>query len=319
MWELDQFRKSLCGGRSEEFCQRWLEYVLERHPHVKFGTTDLHQWRETDDPIVISYCSHRLLVPREVGLKPEKTACQEALQAALKLYSQPSCYGNKWTTEPSQFVHFELIDRTAALSLAIEVGDLEAAADILEFASSLEGIPQAGAYKYLQVPGVFEVLPIFASRGPERNSYYISENDAKNIVAGVKAAMESRITKGQQGFLDGISWTELFNRLKVAAWKVYSKSYKKQGLNSEDDILFPPATKEEIAAAEETVGTLPDDFKEMIRIANGYEAPLFRIQNMLIKVFSGSEEAGTFLKVEWQVSKTYQLQIPMQVVQTRVW
>lgn len=228
VWELDQFRKSLCGCCSEDFCQRWLEYVLERHPHVVFGTTDLHQWRETDDPIVISYCSHRLLVPSKVSLKPEKTACQEALQAALKLYSQPYRYGDKWAIEPSHFVHFDLIDRTAALSLAIEVGDLEAAADVLEFASSLEGIPQAGAYKYLQVPGFFEVLPIFASRGPERNSYYISENEAKNIVAGVKAAMESRITKGQQGFLDGISWTELFDRLKVAAWKVYSKSYRKQ-------------------------------------------------------------------------------------------
>jgi len=87
---------------------------------------------------------------------------------------------------------------------------------------------------------------------------------------------------------------------------------------SEDDVLFPPAIEEEIAATEEIVGTLPNDFKEMIRVANRYEAPLFRVQNMLINVFSGSEETGTFLKVEWQVSKTYQLQIPMQIVQTRV-
>lgn len=320
VWELDHFRKYLCGGRSEEFCQRWLEYVFERHPRVKFDATDPHQWRETDDPIVISYCSHRLLVPSEVGLKPEKTAYQEALQAALKLYSQPHRYGEKWTTEPRQFIHFDLIDRQAALSLAIEVGDLEAAADILEFASSLEGITQGGqAHKYLQVPGIFKVLPIFASRRSENNSYSIKENDAKNIVAGVKAAMESRITKGQQVFLDGVSWTELFDRLKVAAWKIYNKSYRKQGLTSEDDILFPPATEEEIAAAEERVGTLPDDFKEMIRVANGYEAPLFRVQNMLINVFSGSEEAGTFLQVEWQVYKTYQLQIPMQTLQTMAW
>jgi hypothetical protein len=34
-------------------------------------------------------------------------------------------------------------------------------------------------------------------------------------------------------------------------------------------ILFPPASEEEIADAEEKVGVLPEDFKDMIGVANG--------------------------------------------------
>jgi len=40
-------------------------------------------------------------------------------------------------------------------------------------------------------------------------------------------------------------------------------------LSSFKDILFPPASKEEITEAEKLVGKLPNDFKEMGKVANG--------------------------------------------------
>jgi hypothetical protein len=40
-------------------------------------------------------------------------------------------------------------------------------------------------------------------------------------------------------------------------------------MKSAKDILYEPATEEEITAAEEKVGGLRADFKEMVRLANG--------------------------------------------------
>ena len=61
------------------------------------------------------------------------------------------------------------------------------------------------------------------------------------------------------------------NRLADAAWAVNSKGYKRnQGLQIAKDILFPPATVAQIRAKAERVGELPPDFKEMVRVSNGY-------------------------------------------------
>lgn len=51
---------------------------------------------------------------------------------------------------------------------------------------------------------------------------------------------------------------------------MYQKEYKKKNVLSADEVLYPPATEEEIKAAEVEVGELPADFKEMLIIANGY-------------------------------------------------
>jgi basic membrane lipoprotein Med (substrate-binding protein (PBP1-ABC) superfamily) len=69
---------------------------------------------------------------------------------------------------------------------------------------------------------------------------------------------------------DQLEWKDLLQRLADGAWKVNQTEYKKLGLKNASEVLFPPASEVEIAITEEKVGALPEDFKNMVRVANGY-------------------------------------------------
>lgn len=121
------------------------------------------------------------------------------------------------------------------------------------------------------IPGIYDVLPLLAKRGKEGSPFFIEESVAEEMVKRLVATLELRATKGRQWSLapEKVGWEELLNRLARAAWKVNRKEYKQQGVESAEEILYEPATEEEIQQAEAICGQLPEDFKEMVRAANG--------------------------------------------------
>ncbi|KAM0542656.1 hypothetical protein ACHAPJ_012688 [Fusarium lateritium] len=127
--------------------------------------------------------------------------------------------------------------------------------------------------RYLFLPGIYSVLPLLAKRRKERNPFYIEADDADAMVQEVTAALELRAREGRQWSLapEKVGWRELLDRLTNGAWAVNRQEYEGLGLTCAENILYPPATEEEIAEAEAKVGELPPDFKEMVRVANGFQ------------------------------------------------
>jgi hypothetical protein len=121
------------------------------------------------------------------------------------------------------------------------------------------------------VPGIYDVLPLLARGGKENNPFFISKEDAVVMVREITAALELRDQHGRQWALhrSKVGWRELLDRLAEGTWKAHRKECQARGMKSAKDILYEPATEEEITAAEEKVGELPADFKEMVRLANG--------------------------------------------------
>lgn len=219
-------------------------------------------WRETEDPIVIASCARLLaktVVP-ETYPPPEKM--REALDATLKLYAQPLA--------PSY--HRHLVYRRLAVELALRLGEFQTAADVLGKALTKDGLSYDGSIaQYLMLPGIYDALPLLAEGGQECNMFFIPKDDAKVIETEVLAALKLRSEEGRQWELaeNRVGWEELLNRLAEAAWKTHSKEYRFNGCRSAKDILYDPATEEEIQQAEEEVGELPPDLKAMVRVANG--------------------------------------------------
>ena len=91
------------------------------------------------------------------------------------------------------------------------------------------------------------------------------------MVRELTAVLELRATHGGHRELHPTKagWRELLNRLAEGVWHIYREEYQEMDLKSANDILYEPATEEEITAAEKKVGELPADFKEMVRVANG--------------------------------------------------
>jgi hypothetical protein len=160
------------------------------------------------------------------------------------------------------------------VELAIRVGDLKYAAEVLSMGLRLDGfnyIDGGDVDRYLFVPGIYSVLPLLAEKGKEGNPFFIEHERAVAIVEEVTAALNLRVRDGRQGSLsaDKVGWKELMERLARAAWAVNSKEFERNGLTCAEDILHPPASEEAIAEAESRVGELPTDFKEMVRVSNG--------------------------------------------------
>ncbi|OBT72484.1 hypothetical protein VF21_08524 [Pseudogymnoascus sp. 05NY08] len=161
------------------------------------------------------------------------------------------------------------------MELAIRLGELDTASEVLSMALRLDGFGSssgASLQDFLFVPGIYDVLPLLAKGGNESNPYFIEEQDADTLVKDIISAVDLRVTKGQQRRLPPreAGWDDLLERLAQGAWTVNSREYKGMGFESAADILFPPATEAEIEAVEKDHGELPADFKDMVRIANGY-------------------------------------------------
>jgi hypothetical protein len=170
--------------------------------------------------------------------------------------------------------HGELLYWRLVVELAIRVGELKTAADVLGMGLRLDGFNFSNGSdvrEYLTLPRIWDVLPLLAKRGKEGNPFFIEDQTAKFMARDVIGALELRLREGRQWSLapEKLGWEELLSRLADGAWKVNRKEYKRLGIKCAEDILYSPATEEEIEAAEKKVGELPEDFKEMIRITNG--------------------------------------------------
>lgn len=240
---------------------------------------DPHKWRETDDEPMIAMCARLLAKDKTPGQYPSEQRMREALDAAKKLYAHPQVpiteWKFKWDGNKTVRRHSYLLYRRLVVELAIRLGELETAADILSMGLRLDGFNDVDGGqldRYLVLPGIYDVLPLLAKRGKEGSPFYIETEDANAIVKEVKAAIQLRAREGRQWSLapEKVGWKELLDRLAKGAWAVNRTEYEEQGLTCAEDILHSPATEEEIAEAEAKVGELPPDFKEMVRIANGF-------------------------------------------------
>lgn len=239
---------------------------------------DPHIWRETEDAPMIAMCARLLAKDKTPGQYPPVEQLQEALSAAEKLYAQPQVPHTERKPEyaGNRIVrrHSYLLYRRLVVELAIRVGRLNRAAEVLSKGLLLDGfntIDGAGLDRFLMLPGIFQVLPLLAAKGKDGNPFYIEESDAAAIVKEITQTLERRAEHGRQWSLapERVGWRELLDRLADAAWALNSAEYKHRGIMSADEILNDPESEEDIEAAEVRVGKLPDDLKEMYRIAGG--------------------------------------------------
>ncbi|KFX90973.1 hypothetical protein V490_06155 [Pseudogymnoascus sp. VKM F-3557] len=272
---LDEYLAKEQWGQYRESCRTgWMrEHLFVAEPE------DPHIWRETDDPVMLTMCSRLLAKEENQGVYPSQERMREALAAAMKLYAQPQKSVNRGDnyslSEDWKSRHSFLLYRRLAIELAVRVGELETASKILSMALRIDWFGRssgASLQDFLFVPGIYDVLPLLAKGGKESNPIFIEEEDADTIVEEIISAVELRAENGPRFLLPPreAGWEELLDRLAEGAWKVNSREYVDQGLEFAEEILFPPATEAEIEAVENDVGELPSDFKEMIRISNGY-------------------------------------------------
>jgi len=262
-------------GEYRDFCRTgWMfEHHKLREPR------DVHVWRKTDDPAMIAMCCRLLAKKKDEGQYPSVARTEEALEAAQKLYAQPQTCITEWKFDGTedcriqiQIRHSSLLFRRLAVELAIRLGYLKTAADILSSQLRLDGFNHGGLLQeFLFLPGIYDVLPLLAERGKEGNPYFITTEDAEAMMKEIINTVELRAKEGRQWSLapEKVSWRELLDRLAKGAWKVNHKEYRKNDVKCAEDILFPPATEKQIRRVEKRVGELPADFKEMVRIANG--------------------------------------------------
>ncbi|KAH7310877.1 hypothetical protein B0I35DRAFT_439831 [Stachybotrys elegans] len=237
---------------------------------------DPHTWRETDDSPMIAMCARLLAKDKTPGQYPGEEALRESLAAAKKLYAQPQVPITEWQFKRDGRRHSYLLYRRLVVELCIRLGEFEAAADMLSLGLTLDGFNYCNGGdldRYLYLPGIYHVLPLLAKRKTEGNPFYIEEQDASAMVEEIAATLQLRAQQGRQWSLapEKVGWRELLDRLARGAWVVNRKGYELEGLTCAEEILHPPATEEEIREAEVKFGELPIDFKDMVRVANGFK------------------------------------------------
>ncbi|KAL4806039.1 hypothetical protein BDV18DRAFT_138586 [Aspergillus unguis] len=219
-------------------------------------------WRQTDDPAMLAMCARLLAKSLVAETYPPLEKMREALDVAQKLYALPEPPSNRSR-------HADLLYWRLPIELAIRLGQLQTAADLMSQWLHIDGF-KGSLCEYLIIPGIYDVLPLLGRE--ERNPFFITKEDAQAMVQEIIAALVLRDREGRQWELaeSRVSWGELLDRLTQSAWKTHPKEYRSLGANSAEEILYDPATEAEIEAAENKVGELPADFKEMVRLANGF-------------------------------------------------
>lgn len=242
------------------------------------GPHDPHVWKETEDGPLIAMCARLLAKEKTPGHYPTSERLSEALAAAEKLYSLRQVPVRDWEIEgkagQGERRHSYLLHRRLVVEIALRLDRLVAAADILSQGLLLDGFPNndgASLDCFLMLPGIYHIIPLLAAKGKHGNPFYIEEDDATLIVQMISATLERRAKYGRQWSLapEKVGWRELLDRLAQAAWMVNSKEYKIAGIMSAADILNDPDSEEDIVATEDRVGPLPEDLKDMFRIAGG--------------------------------------------------
>ncbi|KUJ18964.1 uncharacterized protein LY89DRAFT_643530 [Mollisia scopiformis] len=249
-------------------------WMLE-HCHLP-EPEDPHLWKESDDPRMLAMCARLLAKDKTQGEYPPEERLREALEAAKKLYAQPQVCVSEWDYKEARaegkYRHSALLYRRLVVEVAIRVGELETAAEMMGLGLRIDGFATGSELDvYLMMPGIYDVLPLLAERGKEGNPFLIGEEVADEMVREIVATLELRATKGRQWSQAKVGWEELLNRLAQGAWKVNRKEYKQMEVKSAEGILYEPASEEEIQRAEKKCGELPEDFKDMIRVANGFK------------------------------------------------
>lgn len=245
--------------------------------HCKLAEpADPHVWKESDDPRMLAMCCRLLCKSKTQGKYVSQERMKEALEAGKKLYAQPQICVSEWDYKEARTRgekrHSDLLYRRLVVELAIRVGELETAAEMLSLGLRVDGFNHGSdLYHYLMLPGIYDVLPLLAEKGKEGSPFFIEEKDTEDIVRKILETLELRATKGRQWSLapEKVGWKELLERLAKGAWKVNRKEYKQMGVTCWEDILYDPADEDEIKAAEEKHGELPKDFKEMMLVAAG--------------------------------------------------
>ncbi|KAJ5317812.1 hypothetical protein PENANT_c004G10869 [Penicillium antarcticum] len=233
-------------------------------------------WRETDDPKMLAMCARLLAKTTTPGTYPPQDRMREALAAGQKLYAMPEIPIEHWLLNRPENSQRQcwLLYRRLIVEMAIRVGEQQTAADILGQALRVDGFANGGTLgEFLMVPGIYDVLPLLARGGKETNPFFIPKADAEVMVKKILEALELRAKHGRQWALDEskVGWKELLNRLAEGAFKTHPKEYRAMGVKTAEEILYDPATEKEIKAAEKKVGKLPDDLKDMVRVANGFQ------------------------------------------------
>jgi tetratricopeptide (TPR) repeat protein len=233
-------------------------------------------WRDTDDPIMLAMCARLLAKTTTPGTYPSPDKMREALAAGQKLYAIPEIPLSEWLLNRPEKRQRQcwLLYRRLIVELAIRLGKFQTAADLLSQALRVDGFVNGGELgDFLMIPGVYNILPLLAQGGKESNPFFIPKADAEVMVKEIIDALELRAKHGRQWALDEskVGWRELLDRLAEGAFKTHPKEYRAMGVKTAKEILYDPATTEEIEEAQKKVGKLPDDFKEMVRMANGYE------------------------------------------------
>ncbi|KAJ5360596.1 hypothetical protein N7517_009787 [Penicillium concentricum] len=231
-------------------------------------------WRETDDPAMLAMCVRLLAKTTTPCTYPPDNLAREALKAAQKFYSTPDIPAEVCGRGPDKPKRQSyLLYRRLVVELAIRLGEMQTAADILGQGLRQDSFPNGGSLEeFLMVPGIYDVLPLLARGGKESNPFFIPKEDAVVMVREITAALELRAEHGRQWELhpSKVGWRELLNRLAEGTWKAHPKECQEMEITHPMDLLYEPATEEEIAAAEEKVGQLPADLKDMVRVANGF-------------------------------------------------
>ncbi|KAJ5562779.1 hypothetical protein N7535_002776 [Penicillium sp. DV-2018c] len=260
-------------------------------------------WRDTDSPEMLAMCARLLAKTTTPGTYPPDNVAREVVEIALKLYAMPQMPLAEcgWDAgKPHR--HSYLLYRRLVVEHAIRVGDFQTAADVLGQGLREDGFTTGDNLSdLLLIPGIYDVLPLLARGGKTSNPLYIPKEDAVVMVREIVAALELRAERGRQWELhpSKIGWRELLDRLAEGAWTAHNKECRAMGLECAQDVLFEPVTEEEIAAAESEFGELPADFKEMVRVANGFKGGwhffgggLAGIQHMSTMADDGCAEVG---------------------------
>lgn len=117
---------------------------------------DVHCWRESEDPKMLAMCCRLLAKTKVKGEYVSLARMREALEAARKLYALPEERKKLNGSREARYSrHSALLYRRLPMELAIRLGELDIAKEILSQGLCQDGFCDGGTLEgFLMVPGV---------------------------------------------------------------------------------------------------------------------------------------------------------------------
>jgi len=178
--------------------------------------------------------------------------------------TEPAAFGTESESTPyNAFAHF---------ALASYLGQDEQSRDVLQRFKDGVFIPGA----FFSSPQLYALLSRSQANpdGPPLQIY--DSHAAAAIRTQLCNALSQRAERGEQEPLADVPWIELMPRFAEAASFVHHPMYSNveyfdPPMTTPADVLLTPCTDEELAKREvELGGWLPEDLKEMARVADGF-------------------------------------------------